>query len=373
MTALASPHVNVVHVLTSLDNGGAQEVLKCLISHGPSTYRHTVFYMNGENSYRTSGGALASASGLKIGGLFSFMRAVGDLSRCLSEITTPFCVQGWMYQGNLLALLVKVVSPRTPIVFSIHNGSDRWNFTSLTGFLASRICGFFSGLAEATIFVSTKSLISHTLYKNSIVIPNPIKPLKTISAVEASSPSLDSVITLAFVARFDPIKNIEFMLDVIQGLISRGSSVRLLMTGAGMSTKNRALMEMLQARSIEDNVELFGVVVDISSIYRRADYTLLTSKCESFSNVLLESIACGTPFISSDVGIASDLVSPVCSVIQGYDVSFWVDRLEQILQTRKTIMISHSVNQYYEQLAETYAPERIAKLYTECWARAMGL
>lgn len=373
MTVLVKPHVNVVHLLTSMESGGAQEVLKSLASYVPSTYKHTVFYMNGGNAYRCSGDALALASALEIDGFCSLMRAVGYLTRFLKQTPSPVCLQGWMYQGNLLALLVKLVSPRTPVILSIHNGSDRREFTSLSGFLASRICGLFSGMAKATIFVSTKSLACHVSYKKSIVIPNPIKPLKMVNEeVEARSDSVMPVVTLACVVRFDPIKNIGFMLDVIQGIRSRGLPIRLLMAGGGMSAENSMLMGMLQTRNLENNVELLGVVSNISSVYARADYTILTSKCESFSNVLLESIACGTPFIASDVGIASDLVSPESSVIQGYDVLHWVDRLEQILCIRKTASISQSVRNYYERVGETYAPERIAQLYADCWAKAIG-
>lgn len=364
---------SVIHVITSLEKGGAQEVLQALCSVGVSDYRHTVFYMTGANSYRDSKGSLAFARTLNIVGLVSLLRAIYYLSSFLRGVHSPICIQGWMYHGNLLALLVKLVCPRLPLVFSIHNGSDNWEFTSVSGFIASRFCGLLSGLTKSTIFVSENSLKHHSFYKNSIVIPNPIKRLDVADGVRGRTSNLFApVVTLACVARFDRVKNIGFLLDVIQALGARNFRAWLLMAGEGMSSKNGELMLMLRARGLEADVELLGVVSDVSSVYSRADYTILTSKCESFSNVLLESIACGTPFISSSVGIAEDLVSPESTVIHGYDPSDWVERLQKILQIRKTPMISQSVKQHYEKISETYAPGRIAQLYANCWTEAIG-
>lgn len=369
---LDSRRKHIVHIVTSLENGGAQEVLKTVCADTSLDHSHTVFYMTGVNAYKASDDSLAVAKSLNVTGLISFIRAVSYLSRLLKSAPSSLCVQGWMYQGNFLALLVKVVSPRTPIIFSIHNGSDHREFTSLSGFLASRVCGLFSSVAKLTIFVSKKSLACHVPYKNSIVIPNPIKPLKRVGdGLESHADFLTSDITLACVARFDPIKNIGFMLDVIQHLSARGLKIRLVMAGEGMSPQNAELVAMLQARGLENQVELLGVVSNIAAVYAQADYTILTSKCESFSNVLLESIACGTPFISSDVGIAEDLMSPESVVIEGYDISDWVDKLQKVLQIRKTPRVSQSVRQHFDAISETYAPMRIAGLYADCWAKAL--
>lgn len=335
---------------------------------------HVVYYMTGFNSYELLPySCLAGAEPLSVRSPLSLLRSAFVVRNFVKTLPNPVCVQGWMYHGNLLALMVKVIFPRVPVLFSIHNGSDHWDFTSVSGFVASRICGFFSSLARSTIFVSRISLKNHVPYRNSVVIPNPLKPLKTLdNKINSLGRVVDHSVTLACVARFDPIKNLGFMLDVIQSLDARDIPVRLLMAGEGMSGKNGELKSMLQARGLEADVELLGVVPDISSVYLRADYTILTSKCESFSNVLLESIACGTPFISSNVGIAADLVSPESTVIHGYDRADWVERVQKILQIRKTPMMSQSVKQHYEKISETYAPGGIAQLYADCWAEAIG-
>lgn len=365
--------LHIVHVLTSLKSGGAQEVLRTLCAFTSHRAEHTVFYMTGSNAYCSGDDSLATARSLNVTGFLSLIGAVRYLSRFLKETPGPVCIQGWLYQGNLLALLVKLISPRVSVMLGIHNGSDRREFTSLSGFLASRMCSLLSGMAKLTVFVSQKSLVSHVPYKNSVVIPNPVRSLIRVGDdIQPILMPMASEVVLAYIARFDPVKNIEFMLNILQDLRSRHFRIRLLMVGDGMTESNKVLVKMIHAKKLEGVVELLGVVSDIASVYKGADYTLLTSKCESFSNVLLESIACGTPFISSDVGIASDLVSSESLVIQGYDVSIWREKLEQILRIKKSWSISQSVSRHYERVAEIYAPERIAQLYVDRWERAMG-
>lgn len=366
----------VIHLITSLENGGAQEVMRTICDQTTHEYKHVVFYMTGNNAYKsTDAQYLSAATSLAIKGPASLVHAVKTVRNYCKSEASPICIQGWMYHANLLALLVKCVSPRTPILFGIHNGSDQRAFASFSGFVASRICALFSGLASAAVFVSHKAVASHTPYKNTIVISNPIKPLKKDGEPLTTWNDANqdpSRVTLACVARFDPIKNIELLLDVVQQFDKRGLPVRLLMAGEGMVSSNGALAEMIRVRNLEASVVLHGVVADVALVYKQADFTMLTSKCESFSNVLLESIACGTPFISSDVGIAEDLVSPESQIVRGYEISDWVAVMERKLQDKKTPQVAAAVRQFYEHVSRRYQPERIAKLYSNAWSKAAG-
>ena len=215
----------------------------------------------------------------------------------------------------------------------------------------------------------------HVPYRHAVVIPNPLKPLQTINLVPVESNSDDfdpRIVNLVCVARFDPIKNIGFLLDIIQALKRKNLKVCLRMAGEGMAIDNETLVEMIRVHNLQDTVELLGVLTEVSSVYAWADYTVLTSHCESFSNVLLESIASGTPFISSDVGIAENLLSMDSLVIKGFELSDWVEAMEQKLQARKTHEVSSNVREFYQKVSGVYAPERIAALYSDCWSKALG-
>jgi glycosyltransferase involved in cell wall biosynthesis len=50
---------------------------------------------------------------------------------------------------------------------------------------------------------------------------------------------------------------------------------------------------------------------DLPDWYRAADVTVLPSRSEGVPNVLLESTACGTPFVASDVGGIAEVADPL--------------------------------------------------------------
>ncbi|MGV0954042.1 MAG: glycosyltransferase [Fluviibacter sp.] len=364
----------VIHVISSMSNGGAQEVLKTITDINSGQYDQAIFYMRGVNAYESDQNkSVAHAISLNINSISDFLHAIKTIRSIVQDSKNSVCLQGWMYQGNFLALIIKFLFPSLPVIFSIHNGSDDYTCTSLSGYVTSRFCAFFSSFAELTIFVSQKSLQEHVTYQKSVVIPNPLKPFKIGNVPSFNNYAMtDCPITLACVARFDRIKNIDFLLDVIKSLKNMGGCPILLMAGDGMSNNNDCLMQMLRVRNLESSVELLGIVDDISLVYERSDFTILTSKCESFSNVLLESIACGTPFISSEVGVARDLLSPNSLVVQGYKVSEWTACLQAQSRKKKTPEVSLEVKKFYDQIKFTYQPERIARLYAACWAKAVG-
>ena len=77
---------------------------------------------------------------------------------------------------------------------------------------------------------------------------------------------------------------------------------------------------------------------------RAADVTLVPSRAESFGLVALESSACGTPVVASDVGGLTTLVD---SGVTGYlvserDASHWADVVELALDADRAMALSNA-------------------------------
>jgi glycosyltransferase involved in cell wall biosynthesis len=72
---------------------------------------------------------------------------------------------------------------------------------------------------------------------------------------------------------------------------------------AGRDHGIRAELESLaEARGIREHIEFLGERANIPQLLAAADFGLLTSREEGFSNVILEGMAAGLPMIVTDVG-----------------------------------------------------------------------
>ena len=86
----------------------------------------------------------------------------------------------------------------------------------------------------------------------------------------------------------------------------------------GEGPERAAIVGLAQALRLADHVRLLGRVPQdrLPEIYTAADLLLLVSSSEGWPNVLLESIACGTAVIVSDIdGIEDIVAAPEAGVI----------------------------------------------------------
>jgi teichuronic acid biosynthesis glycosyltransferase TuaC len=110
--------------------------------------------------------------------------------------------------------------------------------------------------------------------------------------------------TLIAVGNLVPLKRHHLMIEALAHL----PDVELLIVGEGPEAA--AIERLARERCIADRVRLLGRVSQdrLPAIYSAADILLLVSRHEGWPNVLLESMACGTPVVVSDLLGITDIV-----------------------------------------------------------------
>jgi glycosyltransferase involved in cell wall biosynthesis len=111
--------------------------------------------------------------------------------------------------------------------------------------------------------------------------------------------------TLLAVGNLVGLKRHRMMVEALVGL----PTVDLLIVGEG--PERAAIEGLAHERRVADRVRLLGHLPQdrLPDIYSAADLLLLTSTHEGWPNVLLESMACGTPVIVSDIDGITDIVA----------------------------------------------------------------
>jgi teichuronic acid biosynthesis glycosyltransferase TuaC len=111
--------------------------------------------------------------------------------------------------------------------------------------------------------------------------------------------------TLLAVGNLVSLKRHRMMVEALVGL----PGVDLVIVGEG--PERTAIETLARERRVADRVRLLGHLPQdrLPEIYSAADVLLLVSTHEGWPNVLLESMACGTPAIVSDIDGITDIVA----------------------------------------------------------------
>jgi glycosyltransferase involved in cell wall biosynthesis len=115
---------------------------------------------------------------------------------------------------------------------------------------------------------------------------------------------------LLWVGRMVPVKGLTTLLDACATLAGERKPIVLCLVGDG--PQRAMLAARAVALGIDHVVRFAGAVTarELTDWYRAADVTVCASVSEGTPNVLLESIACGTRFVASDVGGIRAIATP---------------------------------------------------------------
>lgn len=140
---------------------------------------------------------------------------------------------------------------------------------------------------------------------------------------------------LLCVGNLVPIKGHELAIDALRCLRKRYPGATLTLVGDGPGRP--ALEARAQELGLGSAVRLVGRVAHdkLAAWYSAADFLVLPSHSEGWANVLLESMACGTPVISTDVGGSAEVIrDPVAgSLLSVRDPAQLAALVEQRLTT----------------------------------------
>ena len=105
------------------------------------------------------------------------------------------------------------------------------------------------------------------------------------------------------VGRLVPVKNFDVIVDA-------WTDVAIPLQIVGNGPEFAKLKNQIQRLGLEEKVELLGSRSDVSDLMAKSDLLVVASTREGFSYVVLEALRAKLIVISSNTGIAADLVPP---------------------------------------------------------------
>ncbi|RLS55093.1 MAG: glycosyltransferase family 4 protein [Planctomycetota bacterium] len=115
---------------------------------------------------------------------------------------------------------------------------------------------------------------------------------------------------VVWVGRMVGLKRVDQLIHACRILRDRGRKLRVCLLGDGPSRSE--WQQLAVEQGMAEQIQFVGSIGHdrLADWYRAADLTVLCSESEGLPNVLRESVACGTPFVSTDVGSVRELAQP---------------------------------------------------------------
>lgn len=330
--------MKVLHIITGLNDGGAEGVLYRLCSND-SQAKHIVISMMNEGKY----GALLTAKGIEVHCL-SLPAGKISLSSAwllfgLIRRIRPDVVQTWMYHADLFGGLIAKLAGIKRIFWNVRHTNFHKGKTKRSTLWVVAACRYLSAWVPICIIycanearivhesLGYKSAISNVIsngFDLTMLSPNPSSGMAIRSEVKIPQKST----LLGLVARFNPQKDHDNLISALSLVKTSGYEFSLVLVGDGIDVKNYALLKMIEISNLSANVHLLGQRSEISLVMNALDLNILSSSHgEAFPNVLAEAMACGTPCITTDVGDAAFIVGQTGWVVAPQDPQALADSI----------------------------------------------
>ncbi len=248
------------------------------------------------------------------------------LIKILNKIK-PDLIQGWMYHGNLIALIGNYLTKnKIPVLWSIHHTVDSLKNEKVSLATIIKVTSILSEKVTKVIFSSHIGQVQHLHLgydvNNALTINDnfDISFLDKPSGFQANmSNSIrlpkDSIV-IGSLARYHPMKDHLNLISSASKMVKVYPELHFVLAGVYIDTDNDELMSRILHFGIEDRVHLLGEIQYVPEFMTSLNiFTSSSAFGESFPNVIGEAMTCRTPCVVTDVGDSKFIVGDTGIVI----------------------------------------------------------
>lgn len=318
--------MRVIHVISGLSTGGAERALFNLLSGGLGEAGETlVLSLTDEGAFAEPIRKLGvTVCTLNMHGNFPRLAALIRLRKIVHDFK-PDVIQGWMYHGNLAALMARLFAANKPkVVWNIRHSLYSLKTEKKTTRQVIRINRFLSAKVDCILYNSHLSRLQHASFgftdDKAQVIANgfdteALHPDNDQRSLIRKSLGIESdALVVGHVARFHPIKNHVGFLQAAVKVLETRQEVIFLLAGRDVGLDNPALSGIVP-KTMEKQFRFVGERRDVHDVMQAMDVFCLSSDSEAFPNVLAEAMSIGIPCVTTDVGDSANIIGDYGCVV----------------------------------------------------------
>ena len=372
--------MRVLHIITGLDDGGAEAVLfrMCKLD---KKYKHIVISLQAQQKYvsllqkfNISVHTLNfSKSSINFFGLFKLFRLIRQIK--------PDIVQTWMPHADLIGGVLARIAGVKKIFWGVHHTNLIKGKINRLVVMINRLNALLSNLVPTKIiycaeksrevqesigFKKSKGVVVHNGYDTNSFFQD--SSLDHIIRNELGIPH--EAFLIGHVGSYHPLKDQETLIKSLSYLDQKRINFNAIFVGNKLEPSNENLISLIKKNGLSERIHLLGIRNDITAIMNGIDIFMLSSISEAFPNVLNEAMACGTPCITTDVGDAALIVGDTGWVVSPQDSKALAKASIEALEEKEFYYESWEQRKKAcrKRILENFSLEKMVEKYKDVWA-----
>ena len=370
--------MKILHIITGLGDGGAELTLYKICKYDNSN-THIVISLKDKGKYFS----LLNKLGIKVYCLNMNFFSIYKLFFLIKKINIfkPHIVQTWLVHADFLGGIAARLAGIKNIVWNVRYSNIEITKSKLTTILIIKILSKLSYVIPLSIIIVSKR--AKKIYekkgydkKKLKFIPNGYD-LSILKVSKIQKNYFNKRINLkkkipviGNVARYDPQKDHLNLLNALSIIRSKNLNFFCILVGSNINQNNFDLVSKIKKLNLSSQVKLLGRNDNILQVMNGLDLHVLSS-CygEGFPNVIAESMACGTPCITTDVGDAAFIVGKTGWVVPPKNSIKLAKAIEQALYEKSTIKWNKRCKKARSRIKEKFSISKMITLYNKVWIK----
>jgi len=336
--------VKILHIINTLENGGAQSVLAQLLENWGDEQDHQMVITLRKQEPLS---ARIEALGVRVKHINLQPREV-NIAKFLKLIQIirsykPDVIQTWLYHSDLIGGLAALLAGYSRVVWGVHHTTNNIRSLKPTTANVVRVLSVLSHLIPAYIICC-----SHSAYQTHLSLGYPKKKMIVIlNGVDATrfQPSKSArgliknklrlthdVKLVGMFARYHPQKDHHTLFRAAGILVRRNPRVHFVLAGESVDVSNEQLLAWSMEESIQNNIHMLGDRQDMPALIAGVDIiTLTSSHGEALPQVLGEAMACGIPCVATNIGDVAEFLGGAGIIVEPQNPQSLADAWHEIL------------------------------------------
>ena len=369
--------MKIVHVITGLKNGGAENILYKICQHDQLN-NHIVISITSGGKYfllLKKIGIKVYCMNMKFYSILNFFYLIK-----LLYILKPDIVQTWLVHGDFIGSIAARIAGIKNIVWTILYSKLDTNLEKIRTIIIIKILAKLSYIIPKLIIV-----VSKDSQKNCQNLKYHKKKLHLVSSgFDLSLFKISKYQKLFFkkkikikkqtpliglVARYHPIKDHENLFNALSIIKSKDKKFCCVLVGPNTNRKNKVLLNKVKRFQLGNSVKLLGPTNNIPQVMNGLDVNILCSKSEGFPSVIAEAMACGTPCIVTNVGDSALIVGKTGWIVPPNDSVKLANAIEKALSEMDKNNWKKRSNQARLRIKKNFGINKMIKSYNLIWSK----